>query len=71
MALAATLPAHITSTPAITPAVHVTGESKSNQQIEGKKTEANINSLDAKLQRAQRFGLPLSHEQMKLKRAER
>ncbi|VDK68078.1 unnamed protein product [Litomosoides sigmodontis] len=70
LAPAATLPVHLTSTPAMTAKMHVTGESKSNQQIEGKKTEA-TNSLDAKLQRAQRFGLPLSHEQMKQKRAER
>lgn len=65
-------PAAIPSAPAVTPLVQVTAESKNNQQGEGnKKAEAMINSLDAKVKRAQRFGLPLSDEQMKQKRAER
>uniref|UniRef100_A0A0R3RZS3 SAP domain-containing protein n=1 Tax=Elaeophora elaphi TaxID=1147741 RepID=A0A0R3RZS3_9BILA len=65
-------PAAMPSAPSITPLVHVAGESKSNQRPEvSKETEAVINSLDAKLKRAQRFGLPLSDEQMKQKRAER
>ncbi|CAG9540839.1 unnamed protein product [Cercopithifilaria johnstoni] len=64
-------PTAVPLTPAMTPSVHV-DESKSNQKAEvKKKTEVMVNSWDAKLKRAQRFGLPLSDEQMKQRRAER
>uniref|UniRef100_A0A8R1U211 SAP domain-containing protein n=1 Tax=Onchocerca volvulus TaxID=6282 RepID=A0A8R1U211_ONCVO len=64
-------PAATVTAPAAISSAHITGESKTNRQTDvNKKTEA-INSLDTKLKRAQRFGLPLSDKQMKQKRAER
>ncbi|EJW88806.1 hypothetical protein WUBG_00284 [Wuchereria bancrofti] len=66
------LAAALSSASAITPSVHIVRKSKTIQKVEvNKKTEAMIHSFDAKLKRAQRFGLPLSDEQMKQKRAER
>lgn len=66
------LAAALSSASAITPSVPIIRKSKSIQKVEAnEKTEAMINSFDAKLKRAQRFGLPLSDEQMKQKRAER
>ncbi|VDN06484.1 unnamed protein product [Thelazia callipaeda] len=54
------------------PVVFVAKESKVAQRPEGsKKSKMADNSLDAKMKRAQRFGLPLSDEQLKQKRAER
>ncbi|EFO22203.1 hypothetical protein LOAG_06284 [Loa loa] len=62
----------IPSASVMTSSLYVAGASRNNQLAEmNKKTEAMINSLDAKLKRAQRFGLPLCDEQMKQKRAER
>ncbi|VDO32205.1 unnamed protein product [Onchocerca flexuosa] len=64
-------PPAVITVPTMISSAHVAGESKTNRQTEvNKKTEA-VNSLDAKLKRAQRFGLPLSDNQMKQKRAER
>uniref|UniRef100_A0A1I8E978 SAP domain-containing protein n=1 Tax=Wuchereria bancrofti TaxID=6293 RepID=A0A1I8E978_WUCBA len=71
-ALKDSIAAALSSASAITPSVHIVRKSKTIQKVEvNKKTEAMIHSFDAKLKRAQRFGLPLSDEQMKQKRAER
>ncbi|MCP9259492.1 hypothetical protein DINM_002436 [Dirofilaria immitis] len=60
------------SVPVMMSSVHMSGEFKINQQTEvNKKTEAMIDSLDTKLKRAQRFGLPLSDKHVKQKRTER
>uniref|UniRef100_A0A915PZR4 SAP domain-containing protein n=1 Tax=Setaria digitata TaxID=48799 RepID=A0A915PZR4_9BILA len=60
-------PVSIQSAPSKTSLVCLAGEPKNTQQ----KVEAVNSLLDAKFKRAQRFGLPLSGEQMKQKRAER